>query len=197
MKNPLSIFNKETSVVKAISKDTNVSVHDVERVLISAKQITENSSLMMLNNQREYQEDLLNVLQTQGNRMTSIENHQKEEHNMRALNKIELDQLRKTVDEKARTALGNLNQLDFDELINGSMTLDKYSELQKTKAKNTKEYNKKLRVYKNKIWKIVKYHLSDVYHISPKRNIETFNVYMMDEIRDKIKSLSVYEVRRA
>ena len=68
MKNPLSIFNKETSVVKAISKDTNVSVSDVERVLISAKQITENSSLMMLNNQREYQEDLLNVLQTQGNR---------------------------------------------------------------------------------------------------------------------------------
>ena len=52
LKNPLSIFNKETSVVKAISKDTNVSVSDVERVLISAKQITENSSLMMLNNQR-------------------------------------------------------------------------------------------------------------------------------------------------
>ncbi|WP_218047592.1 hypothetical protein [Staphylococcus nepalensis] len=196
MKNPLNIFSRETSVVKAISNDTNISVKDVERVLISAKQLTENSSLTMLNNQREYQEDLLNVLQTQGNRMTNIEEYQREEHNMRPLNRIELGDLRKVVDTKAKSALGNLNQLDLDTIISGEMTLNEYADLQEIQAKNTKEYNKKLRVYKNKIWKLVKYHLSDVYGISPKRNIETFNVYMIDEIQDKIKGLSVYEIRR-
>ena len=149
LKNPLNIFSRETSVVKAISNDTNISVKDVERVLISAKQLTENSSLTMLNNQREYQEDLLNVLQTQGNRMTNIEEYQREEHNMRPLNRIELGDLRKVVDTKAKSALGNLNQLDLDTIISGEMTLNEYADLQKYKQK-TPKYNKKLRVYKIK-----------------------------------------------
>lgn len=188
MKNPLNIFNKNLSVVEAISKETGVAPKSVENVLKSAYQFTD---INIAN-----QEEMRNAMQANIKRLNDIEKMQLQEHNMRALNKIELDQLKRIVDEKARTALGNLNQLDFDELINGSMTLDEYSELQKTKAKNTREYNKKLRVYKNKIWKIVKYHLSDVYNVSPKRNIDTFNVYMMDEIRDKIRSLSVYEIRR-
>ena len=185
MKNPLNIFNKNVSVIQAVSNQTGVNPKDVRKVIEVFNQTT-----------TVHSEEYLNALQAQGKKLNAIEKMQKEEYNRRTLNKLELNKLRKLVDEKARAALGNVNQLDFDDLITGKMTLDEYSEIQKQKAKNTREYNKKLRVYKNKIWKIVKYHLDDVYGIGVKRNIDAFNVYMIDEIQDKIQSLSVYEIRR-
>ncbi|MBK3922900.1 MULTISPECIES: hypothetical protein [Bacillota] len=185
MKNPLNIFNKNVSVIQAVSNQTGVNPKDVKKVMEAAYQMNMANS-----------EEVVNVLQAHGKTINSLKEMHKEEYNRRSLNKLELNKLRKLVDEKARAALGNVNQLDFDDLITGKMTLDEYSEIQKQKAKNTREYNKKLRVYKNKIWKIVKYHLDDVYGIGVKRNIDAFNVYMIDEIQDKIQSLSVYEIRR-
>lgn len=196
MENPIKRFfgtNKnEVEVIDAIAQKSNTSVEQVKSILNASQQIIEMNNKEIL----QKQEDTTNMLIRHERMMNDLKASQNQINNRQKITNQHLKELRKLIDDKARKALGNQDQLDLDGLMFGNLTTAELFSEQQVKAQNTKEYNKQLRKYKNKIWRIVKDHLNDVYNTPLQIKVEFFNDYMFDEIYNRISSLNVHEIRR-
>lgn len=196
MENPIKRFfgtNKnEVEVIDAIAQKSNTSVEQVKSILNASQQIIEMNNKEIL----QKQEDTTNMLIRHERMMNDLKASQNQINNRQKITNQHLKELRKLIDDKARKALGNQEQLDLDGLMFGNLTTSELFRKQQVKAQNTKEYNKQLRKYKNKIWRIVKDHLNDVYNTPLQIKVEFFNDYMFDDIYNRISSLNVHEIRR-
>lgn len=196
MENPIKRFfgtNKnEVEVIDAIAQKSNTSVEQVKSILNASQQIIEMNNKEIL----QKQEDTTNMLIRHERMMNDLKASQNQINNRQKITNQHLKELRKLIDDKARKALGNQEQLDLDGLMFGKLTTSELFREQQVKAQNTKEYNKQLRKYKNKIWRIVKDHLNDVYNTPLQIKVEFFNDYMFDDIYNRISSLNVHEIRR-
>ena len=196
MENPIKRFfgtNKnEVEVIDAIAQKSNTSVEQVKSILNASQQIIEMNNKEIL----QKQEDTTNMLIRHERMMNDLKASQNQINNRQKITNQHLKELRKLIDDKARKALGNQDQLDLDGLMFGNLTTAELFSEQQVKAQNTKEYNKQLRKYKNKIWRIVKDHLNDVYNTPLQIKVEFFNDYMFDDIYNRISSLNVHEIRR-
>lgn len=196
MENPIKRFfgtNKnEVEVIDAIAQKSNTSVEQVKSILNASQQIIEMNNKEIL----QKQEDTTNMLIRHERMMNDLKASQNQINNRQKITNQHLKELRKLIDDKARKALGNQEQLDLDSLMFGNLTTSELFREQQVKAQNTKEYNKQLRKYKNKIWRIVKDHLNDVYNTPLQIKVEFFNDYMFDDIYNRISSLNVHEIRR-
>ncbi|HJF68541.1 MAG TPA: hypothetical protein K8V85_09550 [Staphylococcus kloosii] len=196
MENPIKRFfgtNKnEVEVIDAIAQKSNTSVEQVKSILNASQQIIEMNNKEIL----QKQEDTTNMLIRHERMMNDLKASQNQINNRQKITNQHLKELRKLIDDKARKALGNQEQLDLDGLMFGNLTTSELFREQQVKAQNTKEYNKQLRKYKNKIWRIVKDHLNDVYNTPLQIKVEFFNDYMFDDIYNRISSLNVHEIRR-
>ena len=196
MENPIKRFfgtNKnEVEVIDAIAQKSNTSVEQVKSILNASQQIIEMNNKEIL----QKQEDTTNMLIRHERMMNDLKASQNQINNRQKITNQHLKELRKLIDDKARKALGNQDQLDLDGLMFGNLTTAELFSEQQVKAQNTKEYNKQLRKYKNKIWCIVKDHLNDVYNTPLQIKVEFFNDYMFDDIYNRISSLNVHEIRR-
>lgn len=196
MENPIKRFfgtNKnEVEVIDAIAQKSNTSVEQVKSILNASQQIIEMNNKEIL----QKQEDTTNMLIRHERMMNDLKASQNQINNRQKITNQHLKELRKLIDDKARKALGNQDQLDLDGLMFGNLTTSELFREQQVKAQNTKEYNKQLRKYKNKIWRIVKDHLNDVYNTPLQIKVEFFNDYMFDDIYNRISSLNVHEIRR-
>lgn len=196
MENPIKRFfgtNKnEVEVIDAIAQKSNTSVEQVKSILNASQQIIEMNNKEIL----QKQEDTTNMLIRHERMMNDLKASQNQINNRQKITNQHLKELRKLIDDKARKALGNQEQLDLDGLMFGNLTTSELFREQQVKSQNTKEYNKQLRKYKNKIWRIVKDHLNDVYNTPLQIKVEFFNDYMFDDIYNRISSLNVHEIRR-
>ena len=196
MENPIKRFfgtNKnEVEVIDAIAQKSNTSVEQVKSILNASQQIIEMNNKEIL----QKQEDTTNMLIRHERMMNDLKASQNQINNRQKITNQHLKELRKLIDDKARKALGNQEQLDLDSLMFGNLTTSELFREQQVKSQNTKEYNKQLRKYKNKIWRIVKDHLNDVYNTPLQIKVEFFNDYMFDDIYNRISSLNVHEIRR-
>lgn len=196
MENPIKRFfgtNKnEVEVIDAIAQKSNTSVEQVKSILNASQQIIEMNNKEIL----QKQEDTTNMLIRHERMMNDLKASQNQINNRQKITNQHLKELRKLIDDKARKALGNQEQLDLDGLMFGNLTTSELFREKQVKSQNTKEYNKQLRKYKNKIWRIVKDHLNDVYNTPLQIKVEFFNDYMFDDIYNRISSLNVHEIRR-
>lgn len=196
MENPIKRFfgtNKnEVEVIDAIAQKSNTSVEQVKSILNASQQIIEMNNKEIL----QKQEDTTNMLIRHERMMNDLKASQNQINNRQKITNQHLKELRKLIDDKARKALGNQEQLNLDGLMFGNLTTSELFREQQVKSQNTKEYNKQLRKYKNKIWRIVKDHLNDVYNTPLQIKVEFFNDYMFDDIYNRISSLNVHEIRR-